>query len=231
LGSETASFACLVSRVTTRYNGQTGGVHPVILDFQALKSSQAYHIMTQTLIPRPIAWVLSQGPAGLNVAPFSYFTPIASAPPLLMFSVGKRADGTPKDTRANIEAHGHFVVHIVHADLLTPMNESAGAYAPDESEVAALSLQTTPFEDFPLPRLSACRVAMACRLVEIKEIGKTPQSLIFGEIVRGYVSDDIATLDDKGRLRVDAQGLDPLGRLGASQYVRFGSVETAPRPR
>ena len=114
------------------------------IDLSELSAGCIYHLMTQTLLPRPIAWVLTDDGAGcLNLAPFSYFTAVASEPPVLMFSVGTRPDGSPKDTRRNAEATGHFVVHIAHAGLLDAVNDTATGYPPDRSEVTALGLETT----------------------------------------------------------------------------------------
>ncbi|MGB5601879.1 MAG: flavin reductase family protein, partial [Gammaproteobacteria bacterium] len=46
----------------------------MILDLSTLKPAQVYFHMIQTLIPRPIAWVLSEiEPDKYNLAPFSYF--------------------------------------------------------------------------------------------------------------------------------------------------------------
>ena len=87
-----------------------------------------------------------------------------------------------------------------------------------------------PFGDFPMPRLADCRVAFACERYEIREIGGTPQSLILGEVKRIYVDDEVVTRDAKGRMKVDAAKVDPLGRLGASEYVTFGEVVRVPRP-
>ena len=68
------------------------------IDASTLAPIQIYHLMTQTVIPRPIAWVLTEsGEADYNLAPFSYFTPVSSNPPLLMFSVGKKPTGEIKD--------------------------------------------------------------------------------------------------------------------------------------
>ena len=78
----------------------------MLIDFEGMDPKDAYHILTQTVIPRPVAWVLSENPDGdFNLAPFSFFTPITSNPPLLMISVGKKpTEGVFKDTRVNIEA-------------------------------------------------------------------------------------------------------------------------------
>ena len=73
------------------------------LDFSQFNANQRYHLMTQTLIPRPIAWVLTDsGNDSLNLAPFSYFTPVSSNPALLMISVGLKPNGDKKDTLVNI---------------------------------------------------------------------------------------------------------------------------------
>ena len=71
----------------------------MILDLSALQPAQVYFQMIQTLVPRPIAWVLSEIENDkYNLAPFSYFNAVCSDPPLIMLSVGKKPDGSFKDT-------------------------------------------------------------------------------------------------------------------------------------
>ncbi len=78
------------------------------MDFSALPPPDCYRLMIQAVVPRPVAWVLSDnGDGSLNLAPFSFFTAISSDPPLLMFSAGKKPDGTPKDTLHNVEERSH----------------------------------------------------------------------------------------------------------------------------
>ena len=185
---------------------------PMILDLATLTPSQVYFHMTQTLIPRPIAWVLSENAdGGHNLAPFSYFNAVCSDPPLIMLSVGKKPDGSFKDTRVNIERRGHFVVHIPRRDQAELVSASSATLPAGESEVARLGLETTPFEGFGLPRLADCAVAYGCAAWEIRELGDLPQSLILGRVHRLYLDDSLAGRDEKGRLRVDARRLDPLG--------------------
>ena len=81
-------------------------IDPAALDPRAL-----YRLMISVVVPRPIAWVSTRDAAGiLNAAPFSYFQALSSKPPTVMISVGRKREGVPKDTRANIEATGEFVV-------------------------------------------------------------------------------------------------------------------------
>lgn len=203
----------------------------MIIDLDALNPSQVYFCMTQTLLPRPIAWVLSENAdRGLNLAPFSYFNAVCSDPPLVMISVGRKPDGTPKDTRANIEQRGHFVIHIPHREQVRAVSDSSATLPAGESEVTRLDLATVPLDGFPLPRLADCRIAYACERWEIREIGGAPQSLILGRVRRIHVADAIAGTDGKGRLTVDPARVDPLGRLGPDQYLVGGEVVRVRRP-
>jgi flavin reductase (DIM6/NTAB) family NADH-FMN oxidoreductase RutF len=201
------------------------------LNFDTLEPSQVYFHLAQTLVPRPIAWVLSENAdGGHNLAPFSYFNAVCSDPPLIMLSVGKKPDGSFKDTRVNIERRGHFVVHIPRRDQAQLVSASAATLPAGESEVARLGLETAPFRGFGLPRLADCAVAYACRAWEIRELGDLPQSLILGRVHRLYLDDRLAQTDEKGRLRVDARRLDPLGRLGPDQYLVGGEVLRMKKP-
>ena len=56
-----------------------------------------YPLLTSVVVPRPIAWVSTRSPAGVdNLAPHSFFTVSSVVPPVVQFtSVGD------KDTLAN----------------------------------------------------------------------------------------------------------------------------------
>ena len=203
----------------------------MILNLSELTPTQVYFQMGQTLLPRPIAWVLSEiEPDKYNLAPFSYFNAISSNPPLIMLSVGKKPDGSLKDTRVNIEQRKDFVIHIAHREMLQQLNQSSATMDASESEVDALGLETVAFEGSRLPRLKDCRVAYACTCYDIHEIGNTPQSVIYGEITHMYIDDSIASTSDSGRLKIHADKLNPIARLGASEYMSFGDIITLARP-
>ncbi len=202
------------------------------IELAGLSANQVYFTLTQALVPRPIAWVLSENPVGgYNLAPFSYFTAVCSDPPLILLSIGNKSEGRPKDTCVNIEARREFVVHIPHRAQMEQVNDSSATLPAEESEVERLGLELAPFDGFRLPRLAQCRLAMACELYEIQKIGAAPQSLIFGRIKTLFVDDDVMVEDERGRSKIDASRLDPLSRLGAGEYLSFGSVMPLGRPR
>ncbi len=203
----------------------------MFIDFDAMTPQQVYFTLTQTVIPRPIAWVLSENADGsLNLAPFSYFNAVSSNPPLIMMSAGLKPDGGAKDTRDNIRDRRDFVIHIPSLEQLDDMNASSASLPPGVSEVEHLGLETIAFEGSRLPRLVDPKVAFACSLYDIHYIGDDPQSLILGEVHGVFVDDSVVGEDAKGRRKILAEKINPVGRLGAGEYVSFGELLSRTRP-
>jgi flavin reductase (DIM6/NTAB) family NADH-FMN oxidoreductase RutF len=73
-------------------------------------------------------------------------------------------------------------------------------------------------------------VALYCELREVIEMGDTPQSLVFGNIKKVFVDDQVASINDQGRYVIDAKGIDPISRLGGSEYGTLGDILNVPRP-
>mgnify|MGYP000105792684 CR=1 FL=1 len=208
----------------------------MIVSLNDKSPNQIYHLMTQTLIPRPIAWVLTdsskeQESHNYNLAPFSYFTAVSSAPPLMMISIGKKPSGEDKDTITNVKNGSRLVIHIASGDQFGDVTASAETLEHGESEIDKLGLELSPFEGFSLPRLKNCHIAFGCRLFELQTIGDTPQQLLFAEVESIYIDDKVVSTSQTGRVIVDADKVSPLARLGASQYGLFGDIVSQSRPR
>ncbi len=206
------------------------------LNFPELSVNQRYHLMTQTIIPRPIAWVLTDSSNGsFNLAPFSYFTAVASAPPILMLSVGKKPNGDSKDTLVNIINNKKMVIHIASAQHASLVTQTAQTLAHGESELSNTELVTTEFDGFSLPRLAQCDIAYGCELYEIKALGDIPQSLIFVEVKQVYINDNVADVDvdahGKERIKVHADKVNPLSRLGGGEYAAINEPFNIVRPK
>ena len=200
----------------------------MIVDMAALAKVDIYRLMTHTIIPRPIAWVLSENDAGnFNLAPFSYFNAIASEPALVMFSVGHKRDGSKKDTWYNIEQRERFVIHLGVQALAEQLNETARALPAGESELERIDAELVEDAEFGLPRLSACPVAFACRRYDIHMLGKGPQAVIYAEIERAFISEQVQGSDSQWPR---ADKLQPLARLGGEQYAHLGEIFSLARP-
>ncbi len=197
-----------------------------------LPTQQVYFTMTQTVLPRPIAWLLSENDdGGYNLAPYSYFNAVCSDPPLVVVSIGKQQDGSDKDSIRNVRERSEFVIHIASCSQLEALNQSSATLPPGESEVEASNLELTQVRGFRMPRLTDCKIALFCERHDIQMIGTNKQqSLLFAEVKEIYVADDCAETLDNGRLKVHADRVEPLSRLGASEYSSFGQIRRVQRP-
>lgn len=218
----------------------------MIINFEEITPAQRYFAMVQSIIPRPIAWVLTPNGSPLNnaapnynLAPYSFFTGVCSHPPLIMLSAGKKPtgpdEGEVKDTAKNIIKYKSFVVHIASAGQINEVNTSSQTLDYGQSEIDHLQLVLTDFDGFHLPRLKDCKIAMACDLYRADEIGHTPQTIIYGEIKQLFIADDICNSQEykseKGsRLVIDPIALNPLARLGGNYYAKLGETLTVKRP-
>lgn len=203
----------------------------MLIDLTAMKPAEAYFVMTQSVIPRPIAWVLSENADGdYNLAPFSYFNAVASDPPTIVFSVGLQDDGGPKDTTINISERPEFTVNIASVSQLPVLNQTSATLPYGSSEVAANEVELAEVDGFSMPRVADSRIALMCERYHVQKIGNRDQMLIFGEIKSIFVADDCVEINEKGRIKIHADRVEPLARLGAGEYADFGQVLFAKRP-
>src|SRR5690625_3991048 len=103
-----------------------------------------YKLLIGSIIPRPIAFVISQNDDGIvNAAPFSYFNVVMAEPPLISLSIVRR-QGEMKDSARNMINGKAFVVHIVDEDTVGEVNKTAATLLPSESELDRTSLSLVP---------------------------------------------------------------------------------------
>ena len=200
------------------------------IDMSTLSPIQAYALMTQTVIPRPVAWILTgNDDNSYNLAPYSYFNGLASDPPMVMISFGLSPHGDLKDTRTNIEARKEFVIHIAHREMAEAMTHSSATMPRNESEVDMLGLELADMPGTSLPRLADCRIAYACEFDSMHMI--KDQAIMFATLKHLYAADSVVGEDEKGRVRINAVDVDPLGRLGGGEYFGAGDLIYVERPR
>lgn len=172
-----------------------------------LTGREPYFLITALVVPRPIAWVSTISDAGItNVAPHSYFNVMSSNPWILHFtSTGE------KDTLANVQATGEFVINTVSRDLVEEMNFTSGDFPPDESEFEWAGLEEAPSVHVKPPRVARAPASFECKLNDI--VSKGNGHMIFGDVVMLHVDE---ALFNEGR--IDPEILKPVGRLSGSQY-------------
>lgn len=179
-------------------------------DLTALPAPARYKLLTATVVPRPIAWVGTQGEGGFNLAPYSFFGLMGSEPPVVAFAPGDRPDGTPKDTALNIGPGGEFTVSLVSAALAEAMNLSATDFPRGMDEAQVLGLRLASSRQVQVPRVQDAPAALECREVQTVRIGQT--RIILGEVLALWLRED-AVLDAE-KHHVDTAALDLIGRMG-----------------
>lgn len=188
------------------------------LDFSTLNSRDVYRWMIATIVPRPIAWVSTVSAEGgaTNLAPFSFFQGISTAPPVLMFVPVTKRDGTPKDTLRNVKATKEFVVNMVSEEMAEEMSATSAMLPHGESEFERFGVKEIASVQVKPPRVAAARVAFECKLHSVVSIGEGPggANVVFGQILCAHIDD--AVLGAEGL--PDAGKLDLIGRLGGDDY-------------
>lgn len=197
------------------------------IDPKIEKSNDIYRLMIRTIVPRPIAWVSTVSAEGVrNVAPFSFFTAITVDPPTVCFSPSRKPGGDRKDTLANVEETGEFVVNIVTEDLAQKMNDTATDYPADVDEFERAGLTAVASDVVTPPRIQESPVHMECKLYKAIPIGNSGGTLVIGEVVMFHV-DPRVIADGK----VDPGLLNAIGRLGGLEYTRISDRFTMTRKR
>jgi len=173
-----------------------------------------YKLLTNLVVPRPIAWVSSQSQSGvINLAPFSFFNAVGSDPLYLIISIGDNDAGGPKDTARNIRASGEFVVNLVTEDLFDAMNISAADFPAEQSELEAAHLHAAPSARIKAPRVAEAQASLECKLFSAQSLGAN--TLFIGEVVMFHVADHLLGP------RLHIENFAPIGRLGSpSVYCR-----------
>lgn len=186
------------------------------------KVNETYKLMAQTIIPRPIAWVVTEDKGVINIAPFSYFIGLSSDPASVLISVGHKPDGTPKDTLANIRQHGKCTICMVAEQDLEKMHFSSKNLDKKFSEAETFGIETEMMVDGFPPKIKGAPSAYFCTLnQEIGLGGGTTVPLVLN-VEQIFVDDEVIT--DKERLTI---AFKPVARIGKS-YAFLGTEIKAP---
>ncbi|MCS6893069.1 MAG: flavin reductase family protein [Deltaproteobacteria bacterium] len=195
------------------------------LDFKDI-----YFLFTQTIIPRPIAWVTTKSRfGGLNLAPFSYFNAVSSNPPLIMISFTGSPKKGLKDTLRNITDTGEFTINLPRTNQIDAVVKTAAEYeyGVDEARMLGLELESCKFVQPEM--LKDCFVSFECVLEKILDFGELSNGgvkVIFGKVLALHVEE--CAFEGE---RINPKKLDPLCRLGRDLYASLGGVYSRKIPK
>ena len=125
-------------------------------------------IFNAIVAPRPIGWISSQSADGhVNLAPFSHFNIVSSAPAVVVFSCNTPADRPQKDTLANVRATGEFVYNLATLDLCAAVNKTSTAATPEIDEFELAGLEKAPSVYVKAPRVAASPANLELLAIEV----------------------------------------------------------------
>lgn len=197
-------------------------------DMDKVATPIAYKLLAATVMPRPIAWVVSQDDAGqVNAAPYSFFNVMGSAPPTV--ALGMLADPARgvKDSARNILQTGEFVVCLVPERLAAAANLTAIDAPRGVNELVLAGLATTASVHIKPPRISDSPVAFECRTHTTVETGPN-QFVVIGQVIAVHIDDRFIL--DADRAHIDTPALGLVARSYGSDYVRSHDTFQLHRP-
>lgn len=179
----------------------------MIIDFEFSSTVANYRLLSNTITPRPIAWVSSINANGVvNLAPFSFFGVVSSVPPIFSLCFSPKSDGTPKDTLQNLKSTKCATISLVMVDFLERLEQSASEVESHKSEASVFGIELNSVESSYPPVPKGVRVAYFCELREILDLSAYNVTALL-QAKKCFVDDEI--------YKEDLRFLPPhLGRVG-----------------
>lgn len=200
----------------------------MILNPATLNNQDRYKLIVGSIVPRPIAWVSTMDKDGqLNLAPFSYFTAVATDPMTLIFCPGwSSVRGRMKDTLHNIRDVPEFVINVTNEATKAAMNLTATEFEAGVNEFDWAGVTAAPSQVVRVPRVAEAPIAFECTLQQIVVVKEGPGggAAVFGEVKSIYVRDDLLV---NGRILPEI--LQPIGRMAGATYTHVNDLFELPR--
>ena len=166
----------------------------MILDTQTSTPLQNYKILSNTITPRPIAWVSSIFPnGGINLAPFSFFAPISVNPPMFSICMMQKSDGLEKDSFKNIHNTRKATISMCDISHIQALQDSSAELEYGVSEASEFNIPLELLQSGYPPAPQGVKIAFMCDLYDVLEIGEDKSVLL--QVKSFYIDDEIYRQD------------------------------------
>lgn len=197
-------------------------------DLAGLDPAIAYKLLAATVVPRPIAWVVTLNPeGGVNAAPFSFFNVMGSTPPTVVLGIMADPERGYKDSARNIIEGSEFVINLVPERLVDGMNLTAADAPRGVDELDFAGLATVPSDHIAPPRIAESPVSFECVKHSVVETGPH-QVIVIGRVLAVHIADQF--VKNAARGHVHTEDLDLIGRGFGARYIRTHDTFDLDRP-
>ncbi|MBW6480472.1 MAG: flavin reductase family protein [Bacteroidales bacterium] len=186
---------------------------------EALTPSQRHHYLLGTVNPRPICFASTLDKDGRpNLAPYSFFNIFSSTPPVFIFSVNTRRNGSSKDTLQNVKDVPEVVINLVNYPMARQMAICGVEYDTGINEFEKGGFTPVPSEKVKPFRVKESPVQFECRVIETRAMSDKPgaANLIIAEALLIHMDENIFADENT----IDPQKIDMVGRMGNFNYCR-----------
>jgi flavin reductase (DIM6/NTAB) family NADH-FMN oxidoreductase RutF len=176
--------------------------------------------LQNAIAPRPICFASTVDKEGRpNLAPFSFFNLFSSNPPIAVFSPAYSGrTGASKDTLNNVLEVPECVINVVNYKMVHQTSLASSPFQKGINEFVKAGFTPIPSELVKPFRVKESPVQLECRVLEIKELGKSggAGNLVICEIIRIHI--DEAILNEQNH--IDTKKIDLVARMGDNWYCR-----------
>ncbi|HRE03020.1 MAG TPA: flavin reductase family protein [Ilumatobacteraceae bacterium] len=195
-----------------------------VYDFSAHGAGTNQGLLSQLVVPRPIAMVSTRDVHGAgNLSPFSYYMPVTGSPPLVTIAFGAReSDGDTKGSFQNLMASGDFVINVCSEVFADHIEGLAKEYPHGVDEAAVHGFTWRDSQRVSSPAVAEASAALECIVHTTFDLGDetAPVTLVVGEVLCAVIDDSVLASSDLDHPRIDLLALAPIGRSGARTFIR-----------
>jgi len=195
-----------------------------VYDFSAHGAGTNQGLLSQLVVPRPIAMVSTADANGVgNLSPFSYYLPITGSPPLVGIAFGQReSDGQTKGSFNNLTASGDFVINVCSEIFADHIESLAKEYPEGVDEATMHGYTWSPSQRVSSPSVAEAPARLECVVHRTIPLGDETAAvvLVVAEVLCAVIDDSILLSSDLDHPRIDLLAMGPIGRSGGRTFIR-----------
>ena len=188
------------------------------IDIKSSETSEIYRYLSNTITPRPIAFVSTIDKNGnKNLSPFSFFNVFSVKPPILVFSPVRRVrNNTSKHTLDNIKEVAECVISLVNEEIAQQVSLSSCDFDANVNEFKKAGFTELKSDLITPSRVKESPVNFECKVNSVVSLGENggAGSLVLCEVLRIHINKTV--IDDNNE--VDPIKLNIVSRYGKNWY-------------
>jgi flavin reductase (DIM6/NTAB) family NADH-FMN oxidoreductase RutF len=180
------------------------------MGFKSIKQEELYKSIVLLQPSMPFLVTTLNKNNSINIAPFSWGTPISQYPPMMSLALLNKP--LKQDSLKNIERTGELVFNLIDIGIAERVVAASYEYSENVNKFVELNFKSISSEKIKTPGITEARACIECKVKFLKETGD--HMLIVSEIVAASFNPDYYS----GNLLIDLIKTKPLIHL--EHYMR-----------